>query len=219
MSHLETPLETPLPSPAMTNGNTRYYEDARGRMIPARLVKAQDLLEDQLVRDLLNQADSLSGLIAAFKSTVFSEVGAFLAILADQYKAKRGGTKGNMTFTSLDGKLKVQVAVADHMTFGPQLQIAKALIDECIGDWSQGVNANIRVLVDHAFSVDKEGQVSREKIFALRRVDIIDERWRQAMDAISDSIRVEGTKTYVRFYRRDSQESPWRATKLDLANA
>lgn len=219
MPQSETPLETPLVNTAMTNGNTRYYEDARGRMIPEHLVKAQDVLEDQLVRDLLKQADSLSGLIAAFKSTVFSEVGAFLAILADQYKAKRGGTKGNMTFTSLDGKLKVQVAVADHLSFGPQLQIAKGLIDECIGDWSQGANANIRVLVNHAFSVDKEGQVSREKIFALRQYDIPDEKWRQAMEAISDSIRVEGTKTYVRFYRRDSQELPWRAITLDLANA
>lgn len=219
MSQSAPHLETAKVGVTSEAARPDYYEDARGRMIPARLVKAQDLLEDQLVRDLLNQADSLSGLIAAFKSTVFSEVGAFLAILTDQYKAKRGGKKGNMTFTSLDGKLKVQVAVADHMTFGPQLQIAKGLIDECIGDWSQGVNANIRVLVDHAFSVDKEGQVSREKIFALRRVDITDDRWRQAMDAISDSIRVEGTKTYVRFYRRDSQESPWRAITLDLANA
>lgn len=207
------------PPTADSNDQPAYYEDAKGRMIPARLVKAADLLEDDLVRRLIDRAESISGMLRSFKGSVFEDVGAFLAILSDQYGALRGGKKGNITFTSYDGKLKVQVAVADHLTFGPELQVAKSLIDECIGDWSQDANANIRVLVDHAFRVDKEGQVSRESIFALRRVSIDDPRWARAMEAIADSIRIAGTKTYVRFYRRDSQESPWRSITLDLANA
>lgn len=188
-------------------------------MIPARLVKPADLLEDQLVRDLIDRAESLAATLAAFKVGVFNDVGAFLAILADQYDAQRGGKKGNLTFTSFDGRLKVQVAVADHLTFGPELQVAKNLIDECIGEWGKDANDNIRVLVDHAFRVDKEGQVSRESIFALRRVSIADPRWTRAMEAIADSIRVAGTKTYVRFYRRDTAESSWRSVTLALANA
>jgi len=182
-------------------------------------VKASDLLEDQLVRTLVDRAESLSRMLRDFKAGVFGDVSAFLAILADQYDARRGGKKGNLTFTSYDGKLKVQVAVADHLTFGPELQIAKSLIDECIGEWGKDANDNIRVLVDHAFRVDKEGKVSRESIFALRRVVIDDERWTRAMEAIADSIRVAGTKTYVRFYIRDNAESPWRSIPLDLANA
>lgn len=196
-----------------------YYEDAQGRMIPARKVKASDLLEDQLVRALVDRAQSLSQMLRDFKASVFGDVSAFLAILADQYDAKRGGKKGNLTFTSYDGRLKVQVAVADHLSFGPELQVAKSLIDECIGEWGKDANDNIRVLVDHAFRVDKEGQVSRESIFALRRVAIADERWTRAMEAIADSIRIAGTKTYVRFYVRPDPESPWRSIPLDLANA
>lgn len=212
----------PQPSTQPDAGTTdapAYYEDAKGRMIPARLVKAADLLEDQLVRRLMERAESLSKLLRAFKADTFDDVGAFLAILSDQYNASRGGKKGNLTFTTYDGRMKVQVAVADHLTFGPELQVAKALIDECIGDWSQDANANIRVLVDHAFRVDKEGQVSRESIFALRRVSIDDARWVRAMEAIADSIRIAGTKTYVRFYVRDNAESPWRSVTMDLANA
>lgn len=205
--------------PAETADPPAYYEDAQGRMIPARLVKPADLLEDGLVRQLVDRAESLSATLAAFKVGVFDEVDAFRAILVDQYDAKRGGKKGNLTFTSFDGKLKVQVAVADHLTFGPGLQVAKDLIDECIGEWGKDANDNIRVLVDHAFRVDKQGQVSRESIFALRRVSIDDPRWKRAMEAIADSIRIDGTKTYVRFYRRDKAESPWRSVTLDLANA
>lgn len=196
-----------------------YFRDPQGRLVPAQLVKPADLLQDQLVRDLMDRAESLSRTLADFKAAVFNDVGAFLAILEGQYSVKRGGKKGNMTFTSYDGLRKVQVAVADRMTFGPELQVAKELVDECIQDWGKDAGSEIRVLVDHAFRVDKEGQVSRESIFSLRRVAIDDDRWKRAMGAIADSIRVEGSKTYVRFHRRHSPQSPWQSVSLDLANA
>ena len=75
----------------------------------------------------------------------------------------------------------------------------------------------IRALVNHAFEVDKPGQVNREALFALRKIDIDDERWRQAQAAITDSIRVTGSKTYVRFYRRPTPEDRWQAVTIDLA--
>jgi len=197
----------------------RYHQDARGRMIPVHLVKPTDLLEDQLVRDMMERADALSARIAAFKAAIFADVDSFLALLAEKHGAKRGGIKGNISFTSYDGTLRVQVAVADRLTFGAELQVAKTLVDDCIADWGKDANDNIRVLVDHAFRTDKEGQVSRESVFALRRIEIDDERWKRAMAAIADSIRVESTKTYVRFHRRDSHESRWRPVTLDLASA
>jgi hypothetical protein len=219
MSQSETQMETAALGVTPAADAPRYYEDARGRMIPARLVKDADLLEDQLVRNLMAGAENLAEQIRAFRALVFGDVGAYLALLSEKYDTTRGGKKGNMTFTSFDGKLKVQVAVADHLTFGPELQVAKELIDECIGEWAKDTNDNIRVLVDHAFRVDKEGQVSRESIFALRRVNITDPRWEKAMAAIADSVRVEGTKTYVRFYRRSSQEQPFESVNLGMANA
>jgi len=220
MSQPETQPETPQLVQAAARGNADYYEDARGRMVPARLVKDTDLLQDQLVTKLMGEAETLAATMRAFRAMVFDDVGAFLALLSEKYDAKsRGGRKGNMTFMTYNGKMKVQVAVADHLKFGSELQTAKELIDECINEWAKDTNDNIRVLVDHAFRVDKEGQVSRESIFALRRVNIVDPRWERAMKAIADSIEVQGTRTYVRFYRRDSQESPWQAITLDLANA
>jgi hypothetical protein len=196
-----------------------YLKDAKGHLVPLDRVRPVDTLEDQLVRDLMGHAGELSGQIARFKAHCFDDVGAFLSLLAERYGAKRGGAKGNMTFTAYDGRLKVQIAVADRLVFGPELQVAKALIDECIVEWAAGVNANIRALVEHAFRTDQEGKVSREAVFALRRIEIDDERWRSAMAAIADSIRVESTKTYIRFYRRDDPAKPWQAVTIDLASA
>lgn len=196
-----------------------YMQDAKGRLVPEGLVKPTDLLEDQLVRKLMGHAAELSAQIARFKGHTFDDVGAFLDILAEKHSARRGGQKGNMTFTSFDGCLKVQVAVAEAMTFGAELQVAKALIDECIAEWAAGANDQIRVLVQHAFQTDKEGQVSREAIFALRRVNIADDRWKRAMDAIGESIRIVGSKTYVRFYRRARPVDRWEPVTIDLASA
>jgi hypothetical protein len=196
-----------------------YRRDAKGRLIPENLVRPIDLLEDQLVDKLHHYADALSAEIGRFKAHTFEDVGSFLDLIDEQYGAKRGGTKGNLTFTSYDGLKRVTVQVADRLVFGPELQTAKTLIDDCIVEWAEGASDNIRVLVDHAFRVDREGQVSRAAVFALRRIEIDDDRWRSAMTAIADSVRVAGTTTYVRFHTRERADLPWKAVSLDIASA
>ena len=105
------------------------------------------------------------------------------------------------------------------MTFGPELQIAKRLFDLCISRWAEGINDRIHALVNHAFQVDKEGRIDREALFGLRRLDIDDEGWRKAVAALNDSIRVQGSKEYVRFYKRETPRDKWRAVTIDLASA
>lgn len=197
-----------------------FMVDAKGRHVPVDLVKPTDKLEDQLVRGLMVHAGEISGQIARFKGYCFDDIAAFLDLLAEKYRVtSKGGQKGNMTFTTFDGCLKVQVAIADQIGFGPELQIAKALIDECIEEWSSDARSEIRALVDHAFEPRQEGKVNREALFSLRRVEIGDERWKRAMQAINDAIRVQGSTTYLRFYRRASPTEPWQNVTIDLASA
>lgn len=196
-----------------------FMIDNKGRYVPLKLVKDIDKLEDQLVGKCMGYADELSSQIARFKGHTFDDVGAFMDLLAEKHGVTKGGTKGNVTFTSYDGCQKVQVAVQDHLEFGPQLQIAKDLIDECICDWSAGAHDAIRGLVNLAFNVDKPGQVNRAALFQLRRYEVDDDRWRRAVQAINDSIRTIGSKTYIRFYRRENPEDKWQAVTIDLASA
>ncbi|MFM2042091.1 MAG: hypothetical protein RLY86_667 [Pseudomonadota bacterium] len=194
-----------------------YMKDAKGRLVPDSLVKPADKLMDQTVRSLIGHAEALSARIGRFKGHCFDDVNALLALLAEQYGETRGGAKGNVSLTSFDGCLKVQVAVSDRIAFGPELQIAKSLVDQCIISWSEGARAEICALVDGAFQVDKEGTVNREALLRLRRLDIRDETWTKAMEALTDSIRVEGSKTYMRFYRRVTPEDAWSPISIDLA--
>ena len=153
------------------------------------------------------------------RKTSFDDLGAFEALLAEEYDTKVGGQKGNKTLQSVDGLFKVQVQVADHIDFGPELQIAKALVDECLTEWAADARAEIRAIVTRAFNTDKAGQINRSEIFMLLRLDIADDRWTRAMKAIRDAMRIVGSKTYIRCYRRDRFDAPWQAITIDLARA
>lgn len=194
-----------------------YLRDAKGNLVPVEAVKPADLLMDETVRKITGFARDLSAQIARFKGHTFEDVNGLQALIAQEYGASVGGKKGNITLSSFDGCLKVQVQVADLLEFGPELQAAKALIDECLSDWSADSRVELRALVNKVFNVDKEGQINRAELFMLLRVQIADERWVRAMKAISDSIRVIGSRTYVRFYERAAPNAPWNAISIDLA--
>ena len=204
---------------AIDVAGTQYLRDAKGSLVPMASEKAVDLLMDETVRAILDQARVMSKLVAEFKSNTFSAVGDLQALIAQNYGATLGGKKGNITLMSFDGCQKVQVQVADLLEFGPELQAAKHLIDECLTEWAVGSAIELRSLVNRVFQVDKEGQINRAELFMLLRVEIADERWLKAMDAIRDSIRVIGSRTYVRFYDRAAPDAAWRAVSIDLAAA
>lgn len=212
------------PPAAIPTGRTEisgveYLPDAKGSLVPVSLIKPQHLLEDELVRKVMGHAIALSDQVSRFKEHTFDDLGGFEALLAQEYGSTLGGAKGNKTLTTHDGLFKISVQVADNIVFGPELQIAKGLVDECLNEWSQGSRDEIRAIVTRAFNTDKAGQINRSEIFMLLRLNITDPRWLRAMQAIRDAMRVEGSKTYVRCHRRNTCDSAWQAVTIDLAKA
>lgn len=200
----------------MVNGK-QYMEDAKGSLTPVELIKPADKLQDETVRKIIGFASDLSDRIARFRGHSFTDLGELEALLAQEYELTKGGAKGNKTFMSFDGLMKVQVQVSDFVEFGPELQIAKALIDECLNEWSSEARPEIRAIVTRAFNTDREGQINKSELFMLMRLDIEDERWLKAVKAIRDAMRVVGSKQYVRFYQRAKQTDKWQAITIDLA--
>lgn len=196
-----------------------YRQDARGNFVPEETIRPMDLLTDEMVRKIMGYARDLSAQIARFRGHTFDDIGSLQALIAQQYQATVGGQKGNITLTTFDGRMKVQVQVQDQLDFGPELQAAKAIVDECLTDWASDSRPEIRALVTRAFQVDKEGRINRSEIFMLLRVEIADERWTRAMEAVRDSIRIIGSRTYIRFFERETSDGPWSPVTIDLANA
>lgn len=200
-------------------GGNVYMKDKRGALVRIETVAEQDLLRDQLVRDLHDKAEALSRAIAEFKAMAFGDVGAFNDLLATKYDAPAGGAKGNLTLTSYDGLKRVLVQVQDRVVWGPALQQAKALLDEYLTEKVADSDPILQAMVMEAFAVDKAGQINRGSLLRLRKYKVEDDRWKRAMQAIVEAEEPDGTAEYIRFHKRVEPKGKWEQVSLDLATA
>ena len=194
-----------------------YWRNAQGALIPVEMVKPIDRARNDLVHELVQQANELSQLMAKFKTSAFADIAAFVDLSLEQYDTNVGGKKGNLTLYSFDGRYKVQRAIQEHLQFDERLQAARALIDECLADWTAGAAPELKAIVANAFNTDKAGNISTSRVLGLRRLDIKDERWLKAMTAIGEAVQVVGSKAYIRVYERVGDSEMYRSIPLDIA--
>jgi hypothetical protein len=194
-----------------------HRRDHMGRLVPEKQIKPIDLARDELVREIVEKAKIQSDLLAKFKRAVFQDIAAFIDLSAEQYGVRLGGQKGNVTLLSFDGRYRLLRAISETITFDERLKAAKALIDQCLNEWSEDAAPELKVIVQDAFRVDQEGNIRVQQVLALRRLNIEDERWLRAMTAIGDAIQVVGSKSYVRVYERVGETQHWVQIPLDIS--
>lgn len=194
-----------------------YRRDAQGRLVHEEQIKPVDKLRDELVLALVQRARTTHDALVQYKAAAFGEIEAFLDLSAAEYGTKIGGKKGNVSLLSFDGRYKIQRAVQESIAFDERLQAARALIDECLREWTEGARPELATLVNDAFRVDTNGEIRTARVLALRRLEITDERWLRAMDAIGDACQVVGSKSYIRVYERIGDSDQYRAISLDIA--
>lgn len=196
-----------------------YIGDGKGGWQPVETVKPQTLLEDELVRMIMGFWIAASEQMARLKVHTIEDIDDFRDLLAQEYDSSLGGKKGNLTLRTHDGRYKVEVRINDFVDFGPELQVAKTLVDECLNEWSASAGAELRAIVTNAFNTEQAGKVNRNELIKLTKLSIDDERWQRAMQAIHDAQRVIGSKQYVRAYQRERFDAAWEAVTTDMAKA
>lgn len=200
--------------PAVPDG---YMKNAMGHLVPRDQVREQDLLRDETARRLAGKAIALHEQLKAYKAEALGDIMDLVRIAGERYDVVLGGKKGNVSITSYDGRYKIQRSVADRIEFTEEIEAAKALLNQCIARWSVGANPHIRVIVDRAFAADSKGQLKTAAVLDLMRVQIDDDEWKRAMEAIRGSIHATGTSVYVRVYQRMGESDQYKAVPLDIA--
>lgn len=201
---------------AQTSSTTPMRQNAQGHWVPENLIAPADKLRDEVVLAIIAAAREQRSQLAAFKIGAMQQIADFVDLSAEQYGVAWGGTKGNVTLLSFDGRYKLIRAVGEHRKFDERIQAAKVLIDQCIARWSDGASSEIRALVDHAFRVSKSGHIDVNQVLSLRQLNIDDPDWLLAMQAAVDAIQVTGTSQYLRHYERDAH-GRYIQMSLDLA--
>lgn len=199
------------------NNADQFRRNAKGHLVPVDQIKDIDRLRDDLVQEVIGKVTALQEEMRRVKAQISTEVEAFLELSAREYDTNYGGKKGNVTLSSFDGQYRIVRAVADHLAFDERLQVAKELIDQCIHEWTAGSSSEVQALVEHAFQTDSAGKISTARVLGLRSLNIKNEKWQQAMQAIMDSIQVTGSKSYLRFYERQGEDGAYRQISLDVA--
>jgi len=193
-----------------------HLRNSRGHLVPVELISAIDKERDALVLEIVEKANALRALLVDFKVGAFGDIQAFAELSAEKYGVKLGGIKGNITLHSYDGKYQLKLSQAEVKSFDERLHAAKELVDACIHRWTEGSRVEIKALVEHAFQTDKEGKISLGRIYTLMQLDIDDEEWQAAMQALKDSMQIVSTKSYLRIYER-KQSGRYEQLSLDIA--
>ncbi|WP_419787244.1 DUF3164 family protein [Pseudodesulfovibrio sp.] len=195
-----------------------FWKDAKGNLVAPENVRESDKLADALVREMYADAKRINSDIVNFKQTATDNVRTHFAIVAEKYGVKLRGKKGNRIMTSYDGSIKVTLNIQDRIKFGEELAAAEQLINECMDEWTHDANPNLRTIIEKAFQADADGKISVYRVLDLLRLEIDDDRWRTAMTAIKDSIRVIDSKEYVRIYERQ-KNGDYKQLSLNAATA
>ncbi|PKF70410.1 sulfate transporter [Pseudomonas fluvialis] len=194
-----------------------FVQNAAGHLVPEHQVREHDKLRDQVAGDLAKQAVAISESLTAFKAKALGDIADLIAISAEKYQVKVGGKKGNVSITTYDGRFKIERAMAERITFTEEILAAKELIDQCIRKWSEGADQHLRILVDRAFRANRQGQIKTGDVLSLLRVEIDAPDWQRAMEALKDSIQVNGTAVYIRVYQRVGNTDRYDPINLNIA--
>lgn len=194
-----------------------FVQNAAGHLVPEHQVREHDKLRDQVAGELAAMALTINKQLAELKHKALGDIEDLIAISAERYGVKLGGKKGNVSIITYNGQFKIERAIAERITFTEEILAAKELIDGCIRKWSEGADQHLRVLVDRAFRANRQGQIKTGDVLSLLRVEIDDPDWKQAMEALKDSIQVNGTAIYVRFYQRVGVTDRYEPINLNMA--
>lgn len=196
-----------------------FWTDKRGNEVHRDLVPHDEKLKSELVYGLTDKAIRGVELMRRFKAMVVGEIEDYMQMMREKYNLDpTKGTKGNVTLQSFDGLRKVMIAVHQYVDFDEKLSLAKEKIDEYLKEITKDADPAIKTLIMKAFEVDKKGNVDAKKILSLKSYDISHPQWLEAMEIIDEAVEIVGSKSYIRFYVRNSVDEKWRAVSLDFAS-
>ncbi len=194
------------------------WTNKKGEQVHPDIVPHEEKLKTELVYKLLDEAIDVQDALMAFKKIVLSHIDAYMEMMREKYGINPvKGTKGNVSLESFDGLKKVMVQVSTLISFDEKLGFAKEKLDEYFVEKTEHADAEIKTLITKVFDVDKKGNVNAKQILSLKSYKIQHPKWLEAMAIIDDAIEIVGTKSYIRFYRRQNIADKLENISIDFA--
>lgn len=195
-----------------------YLRDSQGRLVHESAVGEADAMRNRLVADLVARAVAKAEEVSGFFETAYNELYAFCQLSAERFGARWGETD-SFQMTSICGRFKVQCDVDQGVAINESVGAAKALLDECLADWSAGGKPQAVALLANTFRPTRNGKLSLTRLFdLLRNRDkpefVGEEKFQRLCDALEAAIQTTGKRRYLRFYARRTPADPWKMVEF-----
>lgn len=188
-----------------------------GSYVDLKEVEPRKALAHELVIGLFPTAAELHVELSALKRLALDEMRSYREMMLHDHGVTVGGKEGNLTLRSLCGRFMIQMTVAKQVTFGEELESAKALIDEYLEqEMAKGGSEDLHDIIRDVFKVNGKGRIDTSGILGLRQHPFKDPIWQQAMDAIDEAINRDHSATYVNFFNVDPEPNAKVETRLPL---
>jgi hypothetical protein len=194
-------------------GRKTFWVDPDGLEVPKKYVKEFDQKRDMVVEDVFEHVEALSSQMKQVKAHIRKELAKYLCQIAEQYGED---WQGSATIKNFAGTKEVVVKKSKKLTFDERLQVAKSKIDSYIGSLLKGQAKDLQALVNMAFRIDGKGNVDVKQILRLRKLNIKNKEWQQAMELIDESLQVESVKTYFIFRIKNKEDDSWETIVLNF---
>lgn len=180
-------------------------------------LKPRDQLAHELVMGLIPKVLELQAALAKFRDDSVGQVLAYRDMMMSDYGVKVGGTQGNISLRSECGRWLIKYQIQNTISFKGELEAAKALIFECLNEWTSQAGEELKEFVTRVFQLNSKGRIDTHEILGLSKMNITDERWLEAMRAIDDAVKRDFAATYINFYSVNPKTRVETRIPLDIA--
>lgn len=195
-----------------------YVMDAKGNFIKEGNMKDEQREEDALVNTLFPRAMALHDEIAMFKYDAMKAVEDVVRKLVTDYGIKRfEKIKGNVAFTTFNGKYRVERAIQEKIEYNATIEVARQTFDQYVEVLEQQSGSDAKAFIQAAFSM-KDNQFNVAKLVDLCNKNIDHPLYKKATTALREALFVGSSKAYLRFYIRNEQDDSWTAMPLQFSS-
>ena len=196
-----------------------YFLNARGAVVPERYRSDKDDIRDQVVADLVGRCEAISAELSDAKARIFADLVAHVQLVAETWGVALDGRRGNVVLIDTTGTRRIERVVRPRMRVGPEVLAAEALVGELLDALTADADPTLRALVRAMFRRDDTGSISPSRLLEFVRLDLPDERWKRAQEAVRHALESDGESVYFRAYTRTDSTQPWRQVVLDFSRA
>ena len=200
----------------MSEKTIKTMTDSMGNNIPVKYVSAYDKARDRATRRILARFQKARGMLEAV-------VAESIADLDELSKLKDSlGEKGNFSARSFDGLIQVAIRQQYNIRLDERVIHARELMMEYVNsvlDRVDGVDVSaLRLLVTEAFKVNSQGFLSAGRVLSLMRMEVNNDKWREAKMILQAALKPEKGKQYLICESRKTTQGDFKAIRLDIAD-